>query len=213
VSNGGALANTVPGAVLTLRNGLTIGSVNTDTATLNVALNLSTPAAAPIALTTLNTTPILNGASGGTLINVSAAGTLSVGTTYAVMNYAGTLDNTSFGTFALGTLPNRVTAHLLNDATGLDLMIDTVDFPVWTGAKSNEWSTNTIDPRLDGLQLDGARLRHRTRVERRDLVVVRIRRADEARRVLDPRIRAWHQPGLRAHGRHARCRRRVRRKR
>src|SRR5207244_12118239 len=62
----------------------------------------------PIVLTTLNTTPILNGASGGTLINVSAAGTLSVGTTYAVMNYAGTLDNASFGTFALGTLPNRV---------------------------------------------------------------------------------------------------------
>jgi autotransporter-associated beta strand protein len=146
LNSGGTLANSIPVTVLTLRNGLTIGSVNTDTAAVNVTVNLGAPATAPIALTTLNTTPILNGAQRGTIVNIAAAGTLTAGVPYAIMNYAGPLDNTSFGTFALGALPNRVTAHLSNDANALDFIADTVDFPVWTGAASSEWSTNVISP-------------------------------------------------------------------
>ena len=142
VNNGGTLANTTPGTTLTV-HGLTIGSAITDTATINVAANLNVPTTAPIAMSTF-TTPTLNGAQGGTTINVSAAGPLTAGSAYALIGYTGTLDNTSFGTFALGGLPNRVTAHLSNDPNALDLTVDTADFPIWTGAQSSEWSTNTI---------------------------------------------------------------------
>ncbi len=134
VNNGGTLANTTPGTTLTLRSGLTIGSTITDTATINVAANLNAPTTAPISIGNF-TTPTLNGAQGGTIVNVSAAGVLTAGTAYALIGYTGTLDNTSFGTFALGALPNRVTAHLSNDPNALDLTIDTADFPIWTGAE------------------------------------------------------------------------------
>ena len=69
--------------------------------------------------------------------------------TYVLIDYSGSIGGTAgFGAFHLGTLPNRLVANLVNNAgnTSIDLNVSGVDFPIWTGAQSSEWSTNTISP-------------------------------------------------------------------
>ncbi|MEI7733688.1 MAG: autotransporter-associated beta strand repeat-containing protein, partial [Verrucomicrobiota bacterium] len=124
---------------LTLKS-LTLGSVSTDTSTLNLTRN-STPA---IIAVTNNNGFVINSGAGKVTINVGGAAP-AVGQ-YPLITYAGTLGGTGFSAFKLGTLPPRVVASLVNNTANhsIDLNVTAVDFPRWSGALSTEWSVNTL---------------------------------------------------------------------
>ena len=114
---------------------LSLGSIAGDTVTLNVA---NAGAAAKVNVTGVDGFA----AEGTTTINVGGASP-GVGS-FPILDYSGIFGGA--GTFAMGTLPNRVVANISNDTVGSVVMLNItgVDFPVWTGGASTEWSLATI---------------------------------------------------------------------
>ncbi len=117
----------------------------------------STTGVLSLASLTLSGTSIFNiaPATGGS-VNVTGTNALSAGGAatinitgaapaiglHSLINYDGTLGG-GFGSFALGTLPNRVLANLNHDsgATLIQLNVTGTDFPIWSGAAGGVWST------------------------------------------------------------------------
>jgi autotransporter-associated beta strand protein len=94
--------------------------------------------------------------SGGTLdpggnmvtINVaSAAGILSVGSYYPLVDYTGSLGTNGFGGFELGSLPSRAVGQLYDNTTTdqIELLVTGVDYLVYTGAASAGNATAPFD--------------------------------------------------------------------
>ncbi|MHA3775618.1 beta strand repeat-containing protein [Verrucomicrobiota bacterium sgz303538] len=119
---------------------LTLGAVAGNLSVFNLAAG-STAAV----IVTGNNGLVATGGTGSAKINIGG-GIPTLGT-HVLIDYAGTLGG-GFGAFTLGTLPNRVLATLVNNTsnTSIDINVTGVDFPVWKGAQSSEWSTNTIGP-------------------------------------------------------------------
>ena len=135
VNSGGVLSPGYQGTgVLGIGGNLTIGASSSDLATLNIIGSSS------IAVTGTLT---LNGGAGSVAINVGGAAP-SVGE-FPLISY-GSLAGTGYSAFVLGTLPNRVMANLVNDTANgsIDLSVTGVDYPIWTGARSGEWSSATL---------------------------------------------------------------------
>ena len=88
-----------------------------------------------------------NGGVGSVTINLPTTN-IAPGT-YRLIGYSAAIGGTNgFSAFTLGTQPTVSgsrggSAVLTNDPQELDLVV-TGDFPIWTGAFSSEWSTNTI---------------------------------------------------------------------
>ena len=83
-----------------------------------------------------------NGGSGSIVLNLPAAEVPNG--TYRLIGYSGTI-NGDFSDFMLGTQPpsgGRQTATLMNNPHEIDLVV-AGDYPIWTGAASSEWSTNS----------------------------------------------------------------------
>ncbi len=93
----------------------------------------------------------LNGlaANGGAnSVSVNLPGAAPAVGTYTLIDYAGAIGGTGFAAFKLGTVPNRLVASLVHNLgnTSIDLTVTGMDFPIWKGAQSTEWSTAAIAP-------------------------------------------------------------------
>ncbi|MEA2710212.1 MAG: hypothetical protein QOF78_2813, partial [Phycisphaerales bacterium] len=75
-----------------------------------------------------------------------APGTLSAGQTIQGINYTG-LGGAGFGSFTMSKQPARVQAHLANNPSSIDIVIDEADSPRWNGLvgspTANDWDVNT----------------------------------------------------------------------
>ena len=124
---------------------LTLGSLNLGQIS-NDLTTLAFTSAAQINVTTTNGLSTLGGA-GKTTVNI--IGAIPALGQYVLVDYAGAIGGAGFAGFTLGSLPApRITAALVNNAanTSVDLNVTVVDFPIWKGAQSSEWSTATITP-------------------------------------------------------------------
>jgi fibronectin-binding autotransporter adhesin len=113
------------------------GNLNAGTSSLNVTITNGTPTSIVVGGNLSGTGPA---SSADFFI---ASNSLAIGT-YTLVDYTGVL--TGFSSFGIGALPPRVLAGLVDNAanTSIDLSVTGVDFPVWTGAASGAWTTNTI---------------------------------------------------------------------
>jgi autotransporter-associated beta strand protein len=138
VNNTATLAGPTTGLV-TVNGDLFFGTNSTDTGALNV-FNIGASPSLSIA-----NSITLNGPAAGVAINVGGAAPAALGT-YPLVSYGSTIAGTGTSGFALGTLPPRVTGHLdfVTAPNTIDLVVTGLDFPVWSGALSSEWSTNTL---------------------------------------------------------------------
>jgi autotransporter-associated beta strand protein len=142
VSSGGGLIGGVAGTgQLKLNGNLTIGAAGGDVASISVTPNTLSPTTPGILLGS-SSAFTLNGNANSVTINVGGAA-LSIGD-YALIGYSGSLGGTGYSAFTLGSLPPRVIANLQNNTGQVDLDVTATDFPVWTGALSSEWSTETL---------------------------------------------------------------------
>ena len=119
---------------------LTLGSAAGDATAVNFASIVN---AAKLNVTGVNgLTP--NGGANSVTFNIGG-GAPAVGS-YPLIDYAGTLGGAGFSAFKLGTLPTRLlSATLVNNAanTSIDLNVTAIEFPVWKGALSSEWTSTT----------------------------------------------------------------------
>jgi|GEM_PF-3798607 len=85
----------------------------------------------------------LNGGEGSVAINLQ--GPTPTPGFYTLIHY-GTLGGTGFSGFALGARQPRMVASLVDDSAGgnVSLQVDSVDFPVWTGAAGSAWTTSAV---------------------------------------------------------------------
>src|SRR5262249_34442952 len=108
LGNGSVLTAGLGGSGPINLSSLTLGSVLTDSSPINVTRN-AVPAI-------VNITGGLTVNSGSGLITVNVNGAAPAAGQYPLINYTGTaLSPTQFAAFTLGSLPNRVTANLVND--------------------------------------------------------------------------------------------------
>jgi fibronectin-binding autotransporter adhesin len=121
-------------------NQLTLGQAPGDIANLAVILNTN-PGKINV---TMPGGLTISGGAGSAKLQVSSV-SLAVGT-YTLVDYDGAIGGAGFGGFAIGSLPPRTIATLVNNIanTSVDLSVTGTDFPVWTGAVSSQWSTATI---------------------------------------------------------------------
>ncbi len=151
IEGGGASGGSVTGNVAA-QSGSHVGVGLDSTLTFSNDLSLSGGSHLDV---TANTSPIqpsinvtgsltTSGGSGSIPINVS--GVLTAGSTYTVVDYVNSIGGSGYGAFALGPLPPRVVANLVNNAGNLsvDLNVISVDRAKWTGAQSTQWSTATL---------------------------------------------------------------------
>lgn len=125
---------------LNFTTALTLGSVAGDTTSVNFASLTNSPKLN----VSVSNGLIANGGANSVTFNVGG-GAPPVGT-YPLIDYLGTLGGTGFSAFKLGTLPARVLgAALVNNAanTSIDLSVTAIEFPIWKGALSNEWTSTT----------------------------------------------------------------------
>jgi|GEM_PF-1662093 len=133
LADGTALGVALVGAGQTLNtSALTLGSTTGTTLYINLGA-FSNPANAVINAAAFTT-------AGTSTINISGTG-LSVGE-FDLITYAGSLGGAGFGGLTLGTLPARVTAHLVDAASKVRLNISAFDVPKWTGAADANWDIN-----------------------------------------------------------------------
>ncbi len=89
-------------------------------------------------------------ADGTNKLNLATSGQLSSGT-FAAIDYS-TIGGTGFTSFALGTLPSRVVAELINNVgnTSVDVhIIKGNDIPKWVGGTNGDWDiNNTVNWKL-----------------------------------------------------------------
>jgi autotransporter-associated beta strand protein len=151
LSAGGRLNGTGSiGGLLTAASGAIIDPGLSGSGTLTVG-NLTFTNLGTVNLSQGTTTSML--AVTGTLTASGSANsvTLNIGGgapelgSYTLIDYS-VLAGTGFSAFSLGNLPNRVVANLVNNTanTSIDLNVTGVDLPLWRGAISSEWSTNTL---------------------------------------------------------------------
>ena len=87
------------------------------------------------------------GGAGSVAINI--AGLAPALGQHVLVAYSGLIGGT-FNRFALGTLPTpRLVAELLNNTAdinnqSIDLKVTGIDFPIWKGSPSNQWSTAAL---------------------------------------------------------------------
>ena len=143
VATGGTLggSGTVNGPV-TVNVG---GSIEATTGVLSLAsLTLSGVSTFNIAPVTGGSVNVIgtNGLTAGGTATINISGLAPAIGLHPLINYDGTLGG-GFGSFALGTLPNRVLASLNHDAgaTLIQLNVTGSDFPIWSGAAGGAWST------------------------------------------------------------------------
>ena len=125
---------------LNFTTALTLGSVAGDTTSVTFASLTNSPKLN----VSVSNGLIANGGANSVTFNVGG-GAPPVGT-YPLIDYLGTLGGTGFSAFKLGTLPARVlSAALVNNATNtsIDLNVTAIEFPIWKGALSNEWTSTT----------------------------------------------------------------------
>jgi fibronectin-binding autotransporter adhesin len=141
VASGGRIeaGDSIGAGTLRIDN-LTFGSAAGQTATLRVAPNETALAVNVLSANGL----VANGGASSVTVNIAGMAP-SVGT-HVLVDYDGAIGGTGFSAFALGTLPPRTIATLQNNGanTSIDLNVTGVDFPVWKGALSSEWSTATL---------------------------------------------------------------------
>lgn len=141
VASGGAIesGNGTTAGTLTL-GALTLGSAGGDLSTLNLRLS-----GAPAVNVTGADLLVPNGGAASSTINI--VGSAPAVGIYTLVDYAGSaLSPAAYGAFVLGSLPNRVTANLVDNGgnTSVDLNVSLVDTARWSGALGSEWSTATL---------------------------------------------------------------------
>lgn len=120
-------------------NTLTLGGTAGDLSSFTLFVATGVPSVVVSAVDGL----FANGGTQSATINVG--GSVPALGTYTLINYEGALGG-GFGAFKLGTLPPRILGNLVDNAgsTSIDLNVTGIDFPVWSGALSGEWSTATL---------------------------------------------------------------------
>ena len=114
------------------------GLAFTDSATVLVTPNITT---APLKVIASNG---LNPSGGANAVTINLGGGVLAAGTYHLIQYSGSIQGTGFSAFTLGTTPGGAfTYALANNAGFVDLQV-TALADIWTGAKSSEWSINTI---------------------------------------------------------------------
>jgi autotransporter-associated beta strand protein len=133
VSDGATLGVTVSGTAQLPPATLTLGA-----STLEFT-NVSSTTLAPVNAGTLTV-------NGSTTINVT-------GLPYALGNYPLIKYTTlaGAGSFSLGTLPPRITAHLTTNSSTIVLVVDSVYVDIWKGDLSGIWDTSTQNWRTNGV--------------------------------------------------------------
>lgn len=141
VANGSKVEAENVGATALSVEKLTFGTTAGNTATVNVNLSGATPGKLVV-----SAADGLTAAGGTNTVTINANGNNMAPGTYTLIDYSGTIQGTGYAAFVLGALPSRATGHLEHNIanTSIDLIIDTVDSPIWTGLTSTEWSTATI---------------------------------------------------------------------
>ena len=141
VASGGIEAGDAAGAGTLTVSSLTLGALATDVASVRVS-----PAATALSVKVTSVNGLdANGGNGSVTVNIAGL-TPAVGQ-YVLVDYDGTIGGTGFAAFQLGDLPTpRLVASLVNNTTNtsIDLNVTGVDFPLWKGALSIEWSTNFL---------------------------------------------------------------------
>ncbi|MCW1924685.1 autotransporter-associated beta strand repeat-containing protein [Luteolibacter arcticus] len=135
VADGGQLyATGTDGSDMALSGSLDLGTGTT--------LTLST-ASLPALTVAGALTP--TGAAGSVTVNLDTGDSLPTVGLHPLITY-GSLAGSGVGAFALGTLPARFAATLVNDAPNntIALNVTASDFPVWSGALGSEWSTSVL---------------------------------------------------------------------
>lgn len=145
-------AQTGPGA-FTVADGATLGitlaasgqtlvpaSLNLNHITIGTALSFNLGGASNPAVPLISTGTFTTAGTGANVIDITGTG-LSVGT-FDLIDYTGSIGGSGFAGLALGTVPARVTASLLDTAGKVQLAITAFDIPKWTGAISGDWDVN-----------------------------------------------------------------------
>jgi autotransporter-associated beta strand protein len=129
LNNGATLSTASSGAVI---NALTLGSLSTDTVTLNEAIGtgasiFNVTSAGGLAIT------------GSATINVTVGGTVTSGSNYALISYNGTYSGNYLNLTPVFT--GRTSGTIYNDTANhsIDAHIGTSAYPVWNGNVSNVW--------------------------------------------------------------------------
>jgi fibronectin-binding autotransporter adhesin len=87
---------------------------------------------------------VINGGPSSIRLNFAGVSAV-VGETYELLDYVGTpLADTS--AFTIANIFSRINASIVNNTidTRVDLLVNSINFPKWTGDATTEWSTNTI---------------------------------------------------------------------
>jgi autotransporter-associated beta strand protein len=141
----------------TFGTSLTLGDTSSFTlGSTATAVNIPTPA---LTFGAGATSLTMNAGPGGDQITVAGADLLTVnGTTtinvvrygsslpvgvYPLINYSGTIQGT--GGFAVGTLPPRLAATIIDTGTTVALNVTASDYLVWTGTNNASWDATTAD--------------------------------------------------------------------
>ena len=142
VANGGVIEGGDPAGLGTLTVGpLTLGTAAGNTATIRTSANNSGGSVVVGGTNTL----VANGGALSVTVNVFGAQP-TVGN-HILIDYDGAIGGTGFAAFKLGSLPPRTSATLFNSAGNfIGLNVSSIDFPIWSGRQSSEWSTNAISP-------------------------------------------------------------------
>ncbi|BCU78075.1 autotransporter-associated beta strand repeat-containing protein [Luteolibacter sp. LG18] len=136
IATGGLLAsNPAAGAGITLKKDLNLAEGSA------IQINTASFPAAPVqVLGTLNPT------GGEATVSINLTGVAPAVGQYPVISY-GALGGVGLTAFKLGTVPLRFQAQLYNDTVNKVIVMDVIssgDFPVWSGALGNEWSTAVL---------------------------------------------------------------------
>ena len=154
VASGGTLTgNGTINSPVTLTAGSALaGGGGATTASLTINGSLDLPASTALNIAPNTSSPTVGGilvpgslttSGGANSVTVNISGSTPIGS-YVLVDY-GSLGGGGFSSFKLGTTPRLIASLVNNTANGsVDLNVTGADFPIWTGALSSEWSTNTL---------------------------------------------------------------------
>ncbi|RYD23571.1 MAG: hypothetical protein EOP88_03625, partial [Verrucomicrobiaceae bacterium] len=113
---------------------VTLGNAGSSSLEINLGTIPGNPSAPPLNVTGSLT---LNGT-----VTINIVDALPAQGTVPLISYVS--PKAGGGSFVLGTLPNGVVAHLVDNGAGqVSLEIDSVSLPVWTGATNAKWDITT----------------------------------------------------------------------
>ena len=124
IQSGASGVGTLTFSNLTFANGATRIQATTDSKIVTTALTV-------------------NGGNGSVSIDIPSISSSQVfPRTITLIDYVTLAGASGTGAFVLGQIPNRTNAVLnFSNGTQVDLTINGVDFPVWTGALNQVWTT------------------------------------------------------------------------